>query len=247
MAYTSARHKQFETAADRFAMARNIAASLPDHGARPVVLGDAEAGIEEEAAFQHAVCVGAEGRKTAAEEEYRDFLRRYPTSILIHATTKRIARFHGGSLPADAEALWRADMKLQRKQVLAQERERSLCGPECLAELLRRQGKRPDVHALAAEMKTDEHGTTLAALAAAAQRHGFTPQGLRLTQAGLARQQLPAVAYLRSSHYVLVDRVAPTGVTIWDPDAKGPGKAAPQEIASAQWGQAWNGVALAVK
>jgi predicted double-glycine peptidase len=243
-AYAAARQRHFEVAGERFILTRNIAASLPDHGARPVPFGDPEPGIEEEAAFQGVVCVSAEGHKAEAEAGYRDFMRDYPQSILIHAAVKRIARFHKGDIPKEAEAVWRQAMRLQAQQERTRRREQALCGPECLAELLHRQGKASDVHALAREMHTDETGTSLAALSETAKRHGFVAQGVELTQAGLMQQKLPAVAYLRSGHYVLVDRVEPAAVTVWDPDAHGAGKGADQALLLKQWQQHWSGIAL---
>jgi hypothetical protein len=121
---------------------------------------------------------------------------------------------HGGDVPEEAERLWRRAMKIQQEKTRAEERARSLCGPEVLAELLAREVKRkkvkgksgsegvqedrahdpatspphhPTAEELAREMKTDHRGTTLQSLAEAARRHGFAAKGLRLTFAGLLK------------------------------------------------------------
>lgn len=81
------------------------------------------------------------------------------------------------------------------------ERAASLCGPEVLAEVLRRKSGgvgereparpgsgRETVEALARELKTDHHGTSLAALALVARKRGLEAKGLRLTWNGLYQQ-----------------------------------------------------------
>ena len=135
-------------------------------------------------------------------------------------------------------------MQQQKAKQERTEREQALCGPECLAELLRRQGKKADVHALADEMKTDASGTTLQGLAQAAQKHGFRGTGVELTQKGLAKQKLPLIALLRPGHYVVVDKVTASAVTVWNPDAQGTGKAGTKTYSLAEWQATWNGICL---
>jgi hypothetical protein len=149
-----------------------------------------------------------------AEREFMAFLREYPESPLVHAAVRRIARMHGGDVPEEAERLWRRAMKIQRSREAERERERSMCGPEVLAEILAREVKskkvkgksgsegvqedrahdpatspphHPTAEELAREMGTDARGTTLQALAETARRHGFAAKGLRLTFAGLLK------------------------------------------------------------
>src|SRR5581483_371839 len=246
-AYSAARRKDFSLAKERFAELREDAAALPDHGARPQPLGEVVPTFEEEAAFQQAVCMGALQGQEAAEAAYRRFLCNYPQSILIHAAVKRIARYHGGDVPQEAETLWTQAMQRQKRQQEAQEREAALCGPECLAELLRRQGKRAQVHALADAMGTSQEGTSLLALCEAAKQHGFAARGVELTQAGLTQQKLPVIALLASGHYVLVEQVRPEQVAVWDPDAQGAGKAGRRTYGLAEWERVWQGIALAVE
>jgi len=138
-------------------------------------------------------------------------------------------------------------MRVAGARQRARERERSLCGPECLAELLRRRGEGADVHALAREMGTDERGTSLLALWEAAKRRGLAAQGLALTQRGLQQQKLPLVALLSPAHFVLVEQVGPGGVRVWDPDAGGAGRAGRRQYAPAEWSRAWGGIALALR
>jgi ABC-type bacteriocin/lantibiotic exporter with double-glycine peptidase domain len=174
-------------------------------------------------------------------------LKRYPQSILIHATIKRIGRMHGGDIPKDAEALWQKAMQVQKKAQEAQAREEALCGPECLAELLRRQEKSVDVHALADEMKTSGQGTSLLTLSEAAARHGLKSEGLELTTSELAKQPLPAIAFLYPGHFVLVEAVSAKSVKFWNPDGEGVGKATTNEMSSTDWERSFSGKVLVLQ
>ena len=138
LAYSSARQGRFAEARARFASLRQAAYESPDHGQQRVALGDTAPTLEEEGAFQEAVCTGALGDKRAEEAELDGFLRSYPQSILVHAAVKRIGRMHGGDVPKDAEGLWKQAMAVQKAADEKERRDQALCGPECLAELLRR-------------------------------------------------------------------------------------------------------------
>ena len=162
---------------------------------------------------------------------------------------KRIARLHGGDVPKEAEAAWRAAMKTQRAHEQEREREASLCAPECLAELLRRRGGGgvAGVAQLAREMKTSHEGTSLFALADVAQRHGFRARGLRLSHQGLVQQKLPAIALIVPGHFVVVERAHPLRVWVWDPDANGAGKPGTRHFSRREWANVWGGVALTLE
>jgi hypothetical protein len=138
LAYSAARQSRYAEAKSRFETLRLAAYDSPDRGAQQAALGEAAPTLEEEGAFEEAVCTSALGDKRAAEAEFDDFMRHYPRSVLVHAAVKRIARYHGGDVPRDAEALWKQAMAVQRAADDARRRSEALCGPECLAELLRR-------------------------------------------------------------------------------------------------------------
>lgn len=246
-AYAAAWKHDYPLAQRRFSELRDVAETFPEHGKQPSVPGETAPSVMEEAAFQYVVCTSAMGDKQGAEEQYKAFVMRYPQSILIHAAVKRIARLHGGDIPKDAEALWKQAMALQKREEQAKERANSMCAPECLAELLRRQSKPGDVASLARLMKTDHEGTSLENLAEAATKEGFHPRGVELTQKGLLTQKLPLIALLGPGHFVLVDRVTPTDVTIWDPDAGGVGKSAVRTLLLKDWQAQWHGIALALE
>ncbi len=244
LAYSAARRGDFSAARDRFSFVRDAARRLPDHGSQANTPGDPQPTLEEEGAFQHAVCVGALKDRPAAESEYRDFLKDYPESILVQAAVKRIAWMHGGDLPRDAEALRKKSMAVQAAAAAKERREEALCGPECIVELLRRQGKTVDAHLLADAMSTGEQGTSLEAMSRKARELGLPHTGMRLTDTDLIRAKMPAIALVDPGHYVLLEHADGNGVTVWDPDLKATGVGGLKRYTPAQWQRAWNGIAL---
>jgi len=266
LAYSSARQNRFAEAKLRFGALRQAAYESPDHGVQRVPVGDVAPTLEEEGAFQQAVCTSALGDKRAAEAELDGFMRDYPRSILVHAAVKRIGRMHGGDVPKDAETTWKQAMAIQKAADEKDRRDQALCGPECLAEMLRRgvlshkdaKTQRNaiqevvDVPALAQEMNTTGDGSTVAAMVRTAAKHGLKLEGVSLTTKGLMKQQLPIIALIAPGHYVVVESInhSPTSpltlssVSAWDPDAKGTGNAGQRTFTAVQWEKAWEGVAL---
>ncbi len=247
LAYAAARRHDLVLARQRFAAAQMEAARLPDKGKQADLPGQVSPTLEEDAAFQHAVCTNALGDPAGAEKEYVAWMRQYPESPLRNAVVLRLEKLHGGNLTPAEEAVRQQASRTAQVRQEGREREASLCGPECLAELLRRRGEAGvSVHRLADVMHTSDRGTTLAALAESAGRHGFAARGLALTPHGLTEQKLPVIALVAPGHYVLVDRVTAAGVTLWDPDARGIGQGAARAVPAAAWRQEWRGVTLAL-
>jgi ABC-type bacteriocin/lantibiotic exporter with double-glycine peptidase domain len=184
------------------------------------------------------------GDTAAAETEYRKFLYGFPDSPLVHAATERIARMHGGNLPAVDMTAWKHAQTTALSDQRAEARNEAMCGPDCVAELLRRHGISVGTGALARKMGTSERGTSLAALAVALERRGLKTQGLKLDEVGLARQKLPIIALLAPGHYVIVDRVGDQSVSLWDPDGKGLNIGGPKTFSLRDWRRSWQGIAL---
>jgi predicted double-glycine peptidase len=255
VAYSEARQHNLQSAREWFWKVQDEASKLPDHGARTQRLGEHQPTIEEEAAFQHAVCTGALGEQNEAEAEYKHIMKKYPDSPLVHASVKRIARFHGGNVPPESESIWKEAVKEAKRCEDARQAKVSRCGPECLAEVVHRvqgfgfgaQGRAEFVDALAKEMGTDRDGTSVEAFVMAAKKRGIPARGLMLTQNGLERQNLPIAAILARGHYVLVNVVNPTAVTIWDPYLNGPGKPGKREVKLEDWNKEWGGVTVALR
>ena len=246
MAYAAARRHDLALARDRFKNAQLEASKLPDKGVQTAEPGMAAPTLEEDAAYEHAVCTGALGHAAAAEAEYVSFMRRYPESPLVQASIKRIARLHGGDVPASDQTVWREAGQIAASRQKARQREAAMCGPECLAELLRRRGDAADVHGLATEMGVTDQGSTLEALAAAADKRGYQAAGLSLTLAGLRKQKLPLIALISPGHYVIIDAVSAAQISVWDPDLRGVGHGGAHNYPVSEWTRVWKGVALSL-
>jgi ABC-type bacteriocin/lantibiotic exporter with double-glycine peptidase domain len=171
------------------------------------------------------------GDTAGAERELNAFIKDFPESPLMIAAVKRVARFHDQNIPEETEKLWKVATELRAARDKESRRQAALCGPQCLAELLRRLGKTASVEELAAAMKTSEDGTSLLALRDEARRRGFVQaEGVQLTEAGLKAQKLPLIALLAPGHFVVVEKVSDKTITIWEPGA---GKR--NELALASW------------
>ena len=242
-AFATARSRDLKTARAQFAQTQKSAALLQEKRAKPKLGEFPSATLEEDSAYQQAVCTMGLGEKAAAQTELVAFIKDYPTSPLVHAAMRRIARLNGGDIPADAEAVWKKAKEIQLTTRRAEERLASLCGPECLAELLKRRGETLSVESLAKELGTSHEGTSLATLEKIARKHGFPQaQGVQLTLAGLKAQTLPLIAVLVPGHFVLVEKLAADGsVTFWDANAEGIGKEASRTVSAQEWESLWQG------
>lgn len=170
-------------------------------------------GIEDQAAYQAAVCLAASGEKTQAVRAFLAFLDQHPTSPLIKAAHRRLLKLD----PASRE---RYDDLLQQKldaQGAKARLERATCGPKALAYLLERvRGIEVDYQALVAECGTTEEGTTLADMKRALAGRGIPSYGYELARADFARLRLPAL-WLRGEHFLVVEDIGPASVTFYDP------------------------------
>jgi hypothetical protein len=248
LAFAAARRKDMPLARERFAVLQKEAAKLPDKGKQAAPPGVAPSTLEEDAAYQHAVCTAAMGDKKAAEAEYIKFMQDYPESPLINGALKRIELLHDGHLPQYAEDAWTKANNIaiarQKKREEEMNRRMAQCGPLCLAEFLRRNGENCDADTLAKELKTSSNGTTMEAMADVAAEYGLKCKGLSLTQKGLEKQPLPLITLVIPGHYVIVEKVTNEAVTIWDPYAKGIDKPGRMIIPIKRWKMMWGKVAL---
>lgn len=253
MAFAAARQGDLKTARQRFAQARKDAETLPKASPSPTAPGELpQPSLAEDSAYQHAACTMGLGDKAGAERELVQFMRDFPESPLVHGAMRRIAKMHGGDIPKDVEVVWNSAQAIQRKSQEKRERDAAMCGPETVAELLKRQGKMISVESLAKEMKTNGNGSSLAAMQKVMQARGFaSAQGVQLTQKGLEQQSLPVVTLVQPGHFVLVEKIdASTGtITIWD-NSGTTGQGVPsysRAVSAADWKLMWSGVALTTK
>ncbi len=248
LAFGAARRKDMLLARDRFAVLRQEAAKLPDKGKQAAPPGVPPSTMEEEGAYQHAVCTAAMGNEKAAEAEYIKFMQDYPESPLINGAAQRIEKLHDGHMPHYAEDAWTKANNIaiarQKKREEKMNLRMAQCGPLCLAEYLRRKGRSCDPDELAKELKTTANGTSMQAMADVASKHGQKGKGLSLTQKGLEKQPLPLITLVIPGHYVILENITSKDITIWDPYAKGIDKPGRIKIPIERWKIMWGRVAL---
>jgi hypothetical protein len=78
------------------------------------------------------------------------------------------------------------------------------CGPRALALVCQRLGVSASVARLRQAAGTTEQGTSMAGLAKAARAVGLKAEGVQVSREGLGHVELPALAWVNSSHYLVV-------------------------------------------
>lgn len=205
--------------------------------------GQPLATLEEDAAYQHAVLTAAlavgqghgkasPGRTRPSTEQaealFIGFMEAHPESPLVHAAIRRIGMLHGGEIPARAQKVWQESMATAANRAEARGAAASDCGPEVLAEALRRLGLAGDgagVAVLMSEMGTTSRGSSLAAVKKAAEARGCRARGLLRDELGLRKLMAEqtagqvVIALVQPSHFVIVERARGAEVRYWDPAA----------------------------
>jgi hypothetical protein len=170
-------------------------------------------GVRDEALYQSAVTLNAEGQKAEYRKALIDFIRSEPLSPLVHAAYKRIVKL-------DGRATQGVDALLQHALDQQQERTRfetSVCGPRALAYLLKAEGKGEfDYKELAKECGTNDKGTTLEAMRVCLRSHGLFYYGFRVSKSDLRKIECPAVLF-QGDHYLIVTKAGSEALTAFDP------------------------------
>ncbi len=95
------------------------------------------------------------------------------------------------------------------------------CGAAALCMILEHHGISSNVGQLIQDLQTTTDGTTLLELKRAAERRGLPSVGWRISGRDLPEIPLPAIAFLRKGHFVVLDRVEPDGSVIVRDPARG--------------------------
>ena len=245
-AYSSAKRKDFESAKKRF-LAAGVTAHETKQNPAPALSNKMT--LEAECAYEAIVCDQAMGKKEEAKQEYVAFMEKYPNSPLVRGAVLRLTKLYNGTFPPEVNKAWDALNKKAQANRVAAERDQSLCGPGCVAELALR--KRPKLGSRVAliaryakELKTSDRGTSVTEMSKSLKGIGYAPKGVRLTEKGLRGQKLPLIAFVAPEHFVIVDELTATGVGIWDPDQNGPGLPGARTVSLAEWRKMWDGVAI---
>lgn len=211
LGYLAAKEGDFQAARSTFLQASQ---SHADSEAISVEFG----GLSDQAAYQAAVCLVAEGRASEAKLEFLAFLKERPQSPLVHAAYRRIERLD------DADALREAEGLLQSAVTKQEERlrfESSVCGPKVIAYLfdkgiLAAQGTKPGYREIAKLCGTSEDGTTLEGMRSGLRALGVASYGVQLNRKDLLALKAPAIL-LDGEHYVALLDATPNYLDLFDP------------------------------
>jgi hypothetical protein len=169
--------------------------------------------LPDQAAYQAAVCLVADGKIDEASEEFRRFIQERPLSPLVHASHRRLMRLAPEGA-VDHNRLLQAAVTQQEENMRF---EASVCGPKVIEELLRRSNQPTKSYTEIAELcGTTEEGTTLEGMRQGLKALGHESWGYRVNRKDFARLPLPAI-YLGQDHYVLLLYIAPLKAIVYDP------------------------------
>jgi apolipoprotein N-acyltransferase len=115
------------------------------------------------------------------------------------------------------------------------------CGPAALAYIFSYFGKNSLEEELIRQLTMTEEGTSMLELKKVAIRNEFQAIGVKENYQALMEEPLPVIAYINDSHYVVVNKITPYHVWVFDP-AIGHVK-----ILRPLFEQAWNGYLLLIR
>ena len=216
MAYQASEKKNFKQARAILVEAAN------SHKGSDVINPD-YGSLSDQARYQAAVCLVAEGKKEQAQSEFREIIKGHPKSPIVHAAFKRLVRLNNGTVdPQDQNLLERA-IKTQEETIKF---ELSVCGPKSIAYLLPLLGKtKVDYHQIAKKCGTTNDGTTIEAMRKALADYGITSYAYRVSRQDLPKIQLPAI-WLSGQHYVTLKSISGDSALVYDSLIGGERKAA---------------------
>ncbi|MCC5608962.1 peptidase domain-containing ABC transporter [Nostoc sp. CHAB 5834] len=112
------------------------------------------------------------------------------------------------------------------------------CGAVCLAMIGRYWGKQFSVNRLREQANVSRSGSSLRALAAAAESLGFSTRPVKASLDKFAEQSLPAIAHWQGKHYIVVYKITNKQVIVADPAI------GQLSLTHAQFNEGWTGYAL---
>lgn len=171
-------------------------------------------GVPDQAAYQAAVCLVADGKPKEAEGEFVRFIKERPLSPLVHAAHRRLTRLNEGESRREWDELLQHAVSAQEKHIRF---ETSVCGPKAIAHWLPLLGKPTrDYKELAKLCGTTDAGTTLEGMRKGLRACGVETFGLEVNRADFNVLPTPFLL-LEGDHYVLVTKVEPFRATVYDP------------------------------
>lgn len=205
LGYIAAKQKDFTKARTWFQQAskeyQGTGERDPDYG-----------GIDDQAAYQAAVCLNAAGKKTEAEEAFIAFLVERKSSPLIHAAFSRLKRLNGKTKP-QYEALLQAAVSFQELQI---RQDLASCGPRAIEHLLKLVGKPTPLATIEKLCDAGTDGATMDSIKYTLKTLGIPTFGYRLNRQDFLALALPAIL-LQQKHYVVLTAISAENITFYDP------------------------------
>lgn len=171
-------------------------------------------GIPDQAAYQSAVCLVAEGKKDEARREFLRFMRERSLSPLVQAASVRLDRLNGMKPDEEGHKLLQAAIAKQEKRIRF---ETSVCGPKAIAYFLPLVGKPTrDYKELAKLCGTNDQGTTIEGMRKALLDCGVQVFGAEVNRTDLDKVQVPFLV-LEADHYLVVTDRSANALKVYDP------------------------------
>jgi hypothetical protein len=171
-------------------------------------------GINDQAAYQAAVCLIAQHKDTEAEAEFRQFIKRYPLSPLIFAAYKRVLRIRHGNPDPSLDKSLQSAVSMQEARIRF---ETSACGPKAIEYILPLLSKSQKSYKSIAKLcGTNDDGTTLDGMCKGLKALGLQSFCSVLNRTDFAQLPTPSIL-LRDDHYVVVLQVFSKHAKIYDP------------------------------
>lgn len=170
--------------------------------------------LPDQAAYQAAVCLMAEGKTDLAAEELLRFIKERPRSPLVHAAYKRLLKLKCGDDLAEIDSATQAAVRMQEERMRL---ETAVCGPKVIEYIANQLGRgKAHYQDIAKYAGTTEQGTTLNGMLTALRKLGFEPSAYKLIAGDLRKLPTPAIL-LEADHYVAVERVSESSLHVYDP------------------------------
>ncbi len=150
-------------------------------------------------------------------------------------TRKKISKAYFPNPSVKVAHFWQ---RLTRRYPFFRQQSASDCGAACLVMVGRYWGKRFSINRLRDIANVDRNGTSLRALAAAAESIGFSTRPVKATLDKLAKQNLPAIVHWEGKHYIIVYEVTRKRVIVGDPAI------GQRSLNHAEFKAGWNGYTL---
>ncbi|MBW7928825.1 MAG: hypothetical protein H3C58_12245 [Fimbriimonadaceae bacterium] len=175
--------------------------------------GAAFGGVRDQAAYQAAVCLLADGKREEGIAALSKLFETYPESPLAHAAHRRLVTMD----PENREVYDSMLEQASNKRQAAARRSLAMCGPKAIRNLAKSLGaSSPSLKDLMEICSTTDDGTTMAGMLRGLASCGLNGEGYLLNRKDFGEMKTPAIQLL-DSHYVVVLAVHPREVRVYDP------------------------------